>query len=269
MKPYCLGTHSKIDHRQKIINMQQDPIIKQEAASRKVADWVTENINTAHVFKKYDIDFCCGGGVDLATACNKAGVPIEQVLTELTAVDQEVGADHGYDLWTLRDLADHIEERHHTYVREAIILLLQYSEKVSMVHGGKLPMLNLVRDLVRKISEEMISHMHKEEKILFPYIRYLEGCMNYGDKIDAPPFGTVGNPIRMMETEHEHAGEIMKEISRLTDHYTAPDWACNTFRALYAKLREFEEDLHLHVYIENNILFPKAKNLETNLLESA
>lgn len=248
--------------------MQTDHISLKEVAGRKVADWVTENIKTAHVFKKYDIDFCCGGGVDLATACDRAGVPIGQIIAELNAVDQKTGADQDYNAWTLKKLADHIENQHHAYVRESIILLLQYSEKVAMVHGHKLPLLNMVRDLVKEIAEDMITHMHKEEGLLFPYIRHLEGCKNYEEKIDAPPFGSVANPIRMMEMEHEHAGEIMKEISRQTDHYTPPEWACNTFRALYAKLREFEEDLHLHVYLENSILFPKAKTLEQNLLES-
>jgi regulator of cell morphogenesis and NO signaling len=245
--------------------MEHQNLIR-EASEKKVSDWVTENIRTAHVFKKYDIDFCCGGGVSVESACKKAGVPVELLITELSTVDQEVHREHDYDHFTLIELADHIENVHHSYVREAIILLLQYAEKVAMVHGGKLPELNTVRDHVRELGAEMLSHMHKEEKILFPYIRFLEGSSNYGDKIDRPPFGSVTNPIHMMEAEHDHAGAITKEIASITDNYTPPEWACNTFRALYAKLREFEEDLHIHVHLENNILFPKATELETTLL---
>jgi regulator of cell morphogenesis and NO signaling len=245
--------------------MQQNNSIH-EASEKKVSDWVTENIRTAHVFKKYDIDFCCGGGVSIESACKKAGVPVELLMTELSKVNQELDREHDYDHFSLTALADHIENVHHSYVREAIILLVQYAEKVSMVHGGKLSELNTVRDLVRELGEEMLSHMHKEEKILFPYIRFLEGSSNYGDKIDRPPFGSVANPIQVMEAEHDHAGDITREIARITNSYTPPDWACNTFKALYAKLREFEEDLHIHVHLENNILFPKATALETKLL---
>jgi regulator of cell morphogenesis and NO signaling len=248
--------------------MQLHNII-QDAAEKKVSDWVTENIRTADVFKKYDIDFCCGGGVSIESACKKAGVPVELLMTELSKVNQEVDRENDYDQFSLVTLADHIEHIHHSYVREAIMLLVQYAEKVSMVHGGKLPELNTVRDLVRKLGEEMLTHMHKEEKILFPYIRFLEGSSNYGDKIDRPSFGTIANPIQMMEAEHDHASDITKEISRITNNYSPPYWACNTFRALYAKLSEFEEDLHIHVHLENNILFPKATELETKLLASS
>lgn len=247
--------------------MQQHHNLIQEASEKKVSDWVTENIRTAHVFKKYDIDFCCGGGVSVEADCKKAGVPVELLMSELSNVNQEQDKAHDYDHFSLIELADHIEKEHHSYVREAIILLVQYSEKVAMVHGGKLPELNTIRDLVRELGEEMLSHMHKEEKILFPYIRFLEGSANYGDKIDRPPFGSVANPIRMMEAEHDHAGDITKEIASITDNYTPPEWACNTFRALYAKLQEFEDDLHIHVHLENNILFPKATALETTLLD--
>lgn len=232
---------------------------------KTVAQWVTENIHTAHVFKKYGIDFCCGGGVSIRKACEKGGVNEEQLLEDLFAVGNGSTRRNQYDQWSLDFLTDHIIHVHHAYTEENIPLLLQYAERVAKVHGHHYLELLHIKDLVRKVSGELSAHMKKEELILFPFIKKLVKCQKEGLPAPAAHFGNIDNPIRMMEAEHEDAGEIFRQIFQLSDGYTPPSGACNTYRAFYAKLQEFEEDLHHHVHLENNILFPKALVLQKQL----
>lgn len=236
-----------------------------ELRSRTVADLVTENIKTAHVFKKYGIDFCCGGGISIEKACEKAGLDQDVVINELLNVNSAVDRATNYNQWELDFLTDHIINVHHTYVEENIPLLLQYSDRVAKVHGHHYTELLEIKELVRKVSGELSAHMKKEELILFPFIKKLVKAKKEGSEAPQAPFGTVDNPIKMMEVEHEDAGEILRKIAQLSNNYTPPESACNTYRAFYAKLDEFEQDLHQHVHLENNILFPKALQLEKEL----
>lgn len=229
---------------------------------KTVADYVTENIKTAHVFKKYGIDFCCGGNITLEKACVKKNINIEELEEELSQVDVVRDLIEDYDKWDLDFLMIYIENVHHTYVRESIPLISQYANKVAKVHGHHYQEVVIVNQLFHELANELSAHLQKEEQVLFPFIKQLIHSKKEGEKNILPSFGTVNNPIKMMEYEHESAGDIFKEISRLTNNYNPPAQACNTFKALYAKLEEFEQDLHKHIHLENNILHPKAIRLE-------
>ncbi len=229
---------------------------------KTVAEVVTENIKTAHVFKKHGIDFCCGGGISIEKACKKHGVDYSILEKELVAADTVVSNANNYDNWELSFLIDHILNIHHAYVIESIPIMLEYAHKVANVHGEHHPEVIEINYLVTDVAQELLSHMKKEETILFPYVKQLDSAINNGTKLPESHFGNVNNPIQVMEHEHENAGSIFRQIAVLTNNYTTPEYACNTFKALYAKLEEFELDLHQHIHLENNILFPKAIKLE-------
>jgi len=232
---------------------------------KTVAEIVTENIKTAHIFKKYGIDFCCGGGRTIVEACAKKGVDYTLLEKELAEVDKVVDNGFDYDKWDLHFLIDHIISVHHKYVEESIPLLLQYADRVAKVHGHHYVEVVEINSLFHEVAQELSAHMKKEELILFPYINQLVKAEKEGLTPARPHFGTVNNPIQMMEYEHENAGDIFKSIAKLSNDYTPPEEACNTYRALYAKLEEFEQDLHKHIHLENNILHPKAIALERKL----
>jgi regulator of cell morphogenesis and NO signaling len=226
-----------------------------------VAEIVTENIKAAHIFKKHGIDFCCGGGITVEKACDKNSVDLSVLINELKELENEKTSFNDFNNWELDFLIDFIENTHHRYVEENIPLLKQYGNKVAKVHGHHYTELLEIKELIHEVSDELTLHMKKEELMLFPFIKKMVNANKLGRTVQAPPFGTVDNPIQMMEEEHDNAGSVFKRISELTNSYQTPDGACNTFKALYSKLEEFENDLHQHVHLENNILFPKEKKL--------
>ncbi len=232
---------------------------------KTVAEVVTENIKAAHVFKKHGIDFCCGGGITIEKACEKNGVDYVILGKELEKIDENISRAYNYDNWDISFLTDHIVNIHHNYVEESIPILLQYSAKVANVHGHHYKEVVEINNLVIDVAKELAVHMKKEELILFPFIKQLYIADKKKSKPDLPLFGSVNSPIEIMQNEHENAGDIFKHIAKLSNNYTPPEEACNTFRALYAKLDEFEQDLHLHIHLENNILFPKTIQLEQKL----
>jgi regulator of cell morphogenesis and NO signaling len=246
-----------------ILNLNQQNMI---SAEKKVSEVVASNIKTAHVFKKYGIDFCCGGGVSLSRACEKNQVDLNQLLSDLASVDEKILPSQNYNAWQLDFLINYIVNTHHQYVTEALAMIDSYAEKVAKVHGEGHPPVIKIYELFKLVASELSGHMKKEELILFPYINKMVQSQKLGLSVAASHFGSVINPITMMEQEHETAGNLMKEIAQLTNSYTPPEWACNTFKALYAKLEEFEQDLHMHVHLENNILFPKAVLLEESFV---
>ena len=231
-----------------------------------VAEVVTQNIKTAHVFKKYGIDFCCGGGITVEKACAKNGVDFTILQNELNEVNETNSKTFDYDSWDLDFLIDHIVNIHHTYVEQNIPILIQYANKVAKVHGHHFDEVVEINKLFTEVANELIMHMKKEELMLFPYVKQLIKAKNEGSTPQLPHFGTVNNPIQMMENEHESAGDIFKTIAKLSNNYTPPESACNTFKALYSKLDEFEQDLHQHIHLENNILFPKSIQLEKQFI---
>ena len=237
-----------------------------EVVEKTVAEYVTENIKTAHVFKKYGIDFCCGGNISIEKACTKKNVNQEVLEKELAEVDTVKDLIEDYDKWELDFLMIYIENVHHNYVKESLPIISQYANKVAKVHGHHYAHIVKVNQLFHEVANELLAHMEKEEQVLFPFIKQMVEAKKVGNKDVSAPFGTVNNPIRMMEHEHESAGDIFKEISKLTNNYAPHAEACNTFKALYAKLEEFEKDLHQHIHLENNILHPKAIALENKLI---
>ena len=217
--------------------------------TKTVADYVTENIKTAHIFKKHGIDFCCGGGISIEKACEKNNVNFDELVSELSNLEKNTSYLNDYNKWELDFLIDFIINTHHKYVEENLILLKQYGDRVAKVHGHHYTELLEIKELIHIVAGELASHMKKEELILFPFIKKLVNAKRDGTKVEIPNFGTVDNPIKMMEEEHDKAGDIFKRISELTNTYKTPENACNTFKALYAKLEEFEDDLHQHVHL--------------------
>lgn len=231
---------------------------------KTVKDYVVEDFRSAGVFEKYGLDFCCGGGVPLTEACRKKGLDPEVVARELEAATRGPGEGGPNPAgWELDVLADHIEQTHHRYVREALPVVQQHAEKVARVHGANHPEVVTIADRFASVAGELTSHMQKEELILFPYIRAMVTDRVAGRPVRPAPFGSVRHPIEMMEAEHQGAGDAMADIRRLSRDFTPPDDACTTYRVLFQELAQFEADLHRHVHLENNILFPRAIALES------
>jgi regulator of cell morphogenesis and NO signaling len=222
-----------------------------------VGQMVSENIKTAHVFKKYNIDFCCGGGISIAKACEKTGVSLDKLESDLMNIEEH-GRMYDYKSWNLSFLISHIVQVHHRYVLDTLPILESYAEKVAKVHGLNYPEVVTIYKEVLHLQNELISHLNKEEKVLFPLISKMLTAKSKGLSIEKT---NIEGPILQMFSEHDHAGDVFKKISKITDNYTPPTGACQTFKALYNLLEEFENDLHLHIHLENNILFPKAKEL--------
>lgn len=221
---------------------------------------VAKDYRKAMVFKAHGIDFCCGGGISLLQAANEHKVSLDQLLAELKKIDAIEELDVNYNEWETEKLINHIVDKHHVYVANTIEQLSPLLNKVEMVHGGWRPELVEVNRLFREVANELIPHMHKEERILFPAILEMaNGNISAGQR-----FGSVQNPINMMEHEHDIAGDLMRKIAELTDDYTLPKGACATYTVVYKVLNEFEQDLHTHIHLENNILFPRAIEMEQN-----
>lgn len=232
--------------------------------SKTVAEIVTENIKTADIFKKNGIDFCCGGHVSVQEICAKKGVDYAKIKEEILMIGETQKNAHNFNVWELDFLADYIINTHHKYVVEANNIISQYADKVAKVHGHHYVEVIEINELFKEIAAELNSHMRKEEMILFPHIKEMAKASKNGLTIAQPPFGSIQNPINMMENEHTDAGDILRKIAELSNNYTPPAGACNTFRALYNKLEEYQNDLFQHIHLENNILFPKAIALERN-----
>ena len=232
----------------------------------KVGEIVAGDYRAASVFAKFNIDFCCGGGRSIREICSSKDLDEAVLLKELEALEAGRGdAVANFNDWELSFLIDYIVNKHHLYVTKKLPELSAYAEKVAKVHGGWRPETIEVARLFKALSQELVIHMDKEENVLFPYVKMMAKAKKQGTELPMPPFGTVRHPIRVMEQEHDFAGETMRRIRVLTDHFTPPDGACTTYRVLYANLQEFETNLHEHIHLENNILFPKAFTLEGSL----
>lgn len=225
-----------------------------------------KDLKKAQVFKKYGLDFCCGGKKTFKQACSEKGIDVTKVEQELQQIDKiPASRPLPYNDWSIDFLADYIVNTHHSYVRKNLPDIKTYAEKVFRVHGSRHPELQRVYQLVEEIYAELNAHMIKEERVLFPYIKELISAQNAQQPLHAAHFGTVQNPINMMEMEHELVGTNLAEIRQITNGYLLPEDACASYSLLYRLLDEFEEDLHLHIHLENNILFPKALEIEKNL----
>jgi regulator of cell morphogenesis and NO signaling len=215
------------------------------------------------VFQRYGIDFCCGGKKPLSDVCREHAVEFDELATELAGAELPRD-DRDWSTASLAELADHVIRRYHDTLRVELPRLQAMANKVNDVHGAKLPgVFPELRDALDALADDLLSHMAKEEMILFPSVKELEAAHTEGR---APrsrfPVGALKMPISVMEEEHEHAGVLLETLRRLSSAYEAPEWACNTFRGLYSGLADLERDMHVHIHLENNILFPRTTQLE-------
>ena len=230
-----------------------------------VGEMVAADYRAAAVFERFDIDFCCGGGRLLVDACRQAAVSpdaVEQALQSLLALDTCEGADVAG--WPIDKLADHIVATHHEYVRSALPTITRWLSRIRAVHGANHPELLSASASFERLSIELSQHMLKEELVLFPYIRELASTRP--GHMKPSPFGTVQNPIRMMEREHQEVDDEILRMRELTNGYSLPADGCSTYRVCLAELAQFESDLRRHVHLENDVLFPKAVEAERVLL---
>jgi regulator of cell morphogenesis and NO signaling len=235
------------------------------AIEKTVRELALENPASTRVFEKLGIDYCCGGNRSLADACESANLQIDRVLDALEKAHQAVAATQTGRDWQVEPLAslvEHIQSTHHKYTREEIARLGPLLDKVCSVHGKNHPELHEVRKTCQSLAQERTAHLMKEEMMLFPYILRLEAAAGNGP-IAHGPFGSVRNPVSMMEHEHDSAGNALRAMNAATNGYSAPVDGCVSYQTLYQALAVFEADLHQHIHLENNILFPRAVALET------
>ncbi|HET8810798.1 MAG TPA: iron-sulfur cluster repair di-iron protein [Flavobacteriaceae bacterium] len=228
--------------------------------NQNIGELVATDYRTAQVFKNHHIDFCCHGNRSIEEACREKNLDAENVLQELKKA-QENTSSGGPDFrsWPLDLLADYVEKKHHRYVEQQIPVLKEYLAKIEQVHGDKHSELEEIQNLFNETAGELSAHMKKEELILFPLIRKL--VANKPEEKETAK-ASVANPIQKMMEEHDTEGARFQKIAELSGNYTPPADACNTYRTAFALLKEFEDDLHEHIHLENNILFPEAMELE-------
>jgi len=235
------------------------PITMPITASRTVRELVVELPNAARVFEKLGIDYCCGGHKSLDEACAEAGLGVDEVARSLAeAGTYTTASSRDWNTAPLGELVDHIVHHHHTYVKSESPRLQARLTKVVGVHGANHPELSRMQAAFGELAAELAVHLMKEEQILFPYLKQ----MGTGAGCGPSCFGTVKNPIRVMMMEHDGAGEKLRQMRQATNNYTLPGDACSSYVALFQALQEFEQDLHQHIHLENNILFPRAMALE-------
>ncbi len=248
------------------MEQNRSEILNNEFSGRTLSEIVTHNFRAAAVFEKYNLDFCCGGKKPVSEACREKGLNSSEIFEELRSIGNEGKGSENHSDWEPDFLIDYIVNNHHAYIVRMIPILSAHTQKIASVHGKNHPELIKAAGSFEKVYKELKQHMMKEEQMLFPFIKQLVTAKRDGRKTEAPYFGTVKNPIRMMEAEHQAAGDEMYEIRNLTRGYAIPEDACGTYSATMQELKDFEEDLHKHIYLENFILFPKAVELEKKLL---
>lgn len=235
------------------------------STARTVRELALEIPEATRIFEKIGIDYCCGGNKSLEEACATANLSVDEVLDCLEFAEQEARAkqkDRNWQAEPLADLVAHINGTHHKYTREEIARLGPLFDKVVSVHGKNHPELQHVRAAFRGLAQELTMHMMKEEAVLFPYIVRMEEAVIQKEPVLSPPFGSVQNPVAMMMHEHDSAGDALRAMRQASAGYTLPGDACISYQTLYKALGDFERDLHQHIHLENNILFPRAIEME-------
>jgi regulator of cell morphogenesis and NO signaling len=237
-------------------------MISSEMTVREVAVRVPES---TRLFETLQIDYCCGGNRPLTEACATAGVEVDNLMEQLTALGNLGASDAAtveFQKLSLSELITHIVETHHVFTKSEMDRIQALATKVIGVHGTNHPELLTVGELFQRLCADLAPHMFKEEQILFPYIEKLEQARTKDLPVPFAPFGTVKNPIRMMMMEHDTAGDILRKLRAVTSDYQVPSDGCISFQTLYQALEGLEKDLHQHIHLENNVLFPKAAELE-------
>jgi regulator of cell morphogenesis and NO signaling len=231
--------------------------------STTLGDIVAADYRAAGVFDRFGLDFCCGGKRTFGEACAAARLDPGAVGAALTMLDATSRSDDVPDeSWPVAELAHYIVRHHHEYVRQMLPVINGHLAKLVDAHGERHPELREIAVHFADLSGELLSHMVKEEQVLFPYVRQLAASVEHGFEPPVPVFGSVGNPIRRMEAEHRYAGDELGAIRSLTSNYAVPVDGCTTYRICYQELAAFDADLRQHIHLENNILFPHAVMLE-------
>ena len=231
-----------------------------------IREVVAADYRTAAVFQGFGIDFCCRGHQTIEQGCRTAGINRERLLAELAlATTDPLDEGHAFNTWDLRTLASHIASTHHAFVRASTPPLLLHTKKIAEVHGARHTELPHIAELFGRVALELTEHMEKEERIMFPYIGALEDAARGDGPAPHAPFGSILNVIHKMEAEHQFVGDAMAEIRHLTNDFQPPRDACATYRVCLQELEAFERDLHQHVHLENNLLFPEAARVEASL----
>ena len=236
-------------------------ITKQSTLSEIVKD----NFRYAEIFEKHNLDFCCRGKRPLDEACADKNLDVTKIIEELSNVKNGANVATNPDKWEIDFLIDYIVNTHHSYVAKMLPLISVHAQKVYNAHGKNHAEIREIIEKFEFVKNELELHMMKEEKMLFPYMKQLVRMKKENIKFRAAPFGTVSNPISVMEKEHENAGNSFFRIRELSNNYAPPEDACNTFTVFYEELKDFENDLHKHIHLENNILHIKAIKLEEGL----
>jgi regulator of cell morphogenesis and NO signaling len=239
------------------------------SGTKTVRDLAVEIPNATRVFEKFGIDYCCGGKKSLDEACSAARLPVDEVLKALEASAVSAAAEFVLPSGSLAELIDHIVKTHHKFTREEITRLKVLLEKVCSVHEKNHPELLAIHETFLGLAQELTLHMMKEENVLFPYIIRMERAIAQNEPVLPVPFGTVQNPVRMMMQEHDGAGEALRRIRQASRNFSVPEDACISYQTLYEALPAFEADLHQHIHLENNILFPRAVEIEESALTAA
>src|SRR5215216_4257818 len=238
-------------------------MINSEMTVREVAARLPES---TRLFETLKIDYCCGGNRPLTDACASAGVEVDNVMEMLTALDESGASDNvtvDFQKLSLTKLITHILKTHHVFTKSEMSRIQALADKVIGAHGANHPELRTVGELFQRLCADLEPHMFKEEQVLFPYIVAMEQAETQDQPIPFAPFGTVNNPIRMMMMEHDTAGDILRALRAMTSDYRVPSYGCISYKTLYQALEGFEKDLHQHIHLENNVLFPKAAELES------
>ena len=233
--------------------------------TRTVREIALEMPGATRIFEKMGIDYCCGGAKPITEACLAAGVTVAEVarsIEQYEASSQASAESRDWQCESLGSLITHIENKHHRFTREEFDSIEPLLAKVCSVYGEKRPELLQVQVLFGELTRELLLHMNKEENILFPYIIQMETAASAGLSAPVPIFGTVRNPVRMMMTEHDGAGDVLRRIRQLSNDFNPPADACVSYQTLFSRFEELEQDLHQHIHLENNILFPRAIEME-------
>lgn len=236
-----------------------------EILSKTLKDIILDNPEAAAVLERNRLDFCCKGNRTLAEACEQQKLNGQDIAEALLEIKSHVARDAKfYNDWSIDQLLEYVLGTHHEYIRDKSPFIMAHVRKIAAVHGERHPELHDLNNLCLVLLTELNEHMQKEEMVLFPYIKQMT-AIEIGGHLEKPHFGTIENPIAMMESEHEEAGDVLSKIYEITDGFTPPRDACTTYKVAFKEIKEFERMLHEHIHLENYLLFPKAALLEKEL----
>jgi regulator of cell morphogenesis and NO signaling len=245
-----------------MMNNESNTALTMDISNRTVGEIVADDYRSAKVFENHQIDFCCGGNVTLVAACAEKGIPLAAITGEFEALKSEpVDRSRNYASWDLSFLADYIINTHHTYLKENTGQIAAYGHKIAAVHGAHHPEVIEIAAIFDKIAVDMAAHLQEEEVVLFPTIKRADAARKAGSTPEAEDIATIRKSLDRLSREHQEIGDAIHAIRHLAKGYAIPGDVCNTFVVTYQKLKEFEDDLHKHVHLENNILFLKAAQL--------